>query len=332
MENENWGEDTLQAFRTMLAEKYPDRDSILRVLGESRVPAQYVAIDTRAANTWYSAIHEAKLRNRLGALLDCVYADYPEDTERFFGARRMLDEALTGESSALVPVYFLLQGLYAARTVGLVIASDGSVGTGFLLEDNLFVTCNHVLETKEHALTAKFRFNYQEIRDGIYANSEDFKADSDPNAFFLVSPRGSGHDFTIVKLTGNPNGQYGSLPIEGTKMRRVSLQERVNIIQHPGGELKQLSYFHNLVVDVGLTTVEYQTDTRSGSSGSPVFDKRWNLVAIHRGSRTNAKIARSEHLAVNGGTHIDIIHRAILKERERRHRIGLDRELSTKST
>jgi Trypsin-like peptidase domain len=66
-------------------------------------------------------------------------------------------------------------------------------------------------------------------------------------------------------------------------LRRASVQtgDHVNIIQHPGGGLKQISLFANVVVFVGGGRVQYLTDTLPGSSGSPVLNANWNVVALH---------------------------------------------------
>jgi V8-like Glu-specific endopeptidase len=45
--------------------------------------------------------------------------------------------------------------------------------------------------------------------------------------------------------------------------------------------LKPGDHFANAVVLVGEGRVQYLTDTLPGSSGSPVFDADWNVVALH---------------------------------------------------
>jgi V8-like Glu-specific endopeptidase len=62
---------------------------------------------------------------------------------------------------------------------------------------------------------------------------------------------------------------------------RIKAGDRVNIVQHPGGGYKQMSFFANTVAFVGGKRVQYLVDTLPGSSGSPVFDKDWNVVAVH---------------------------------------------------
>ncbi len=58
----------------------------------------------------------------------------------------------------------------------------------------------------------------------------------------------------------------------------------VNIIQHPDGGPKMLALRNNLVTKSTKSDVCYLTDTKLGSSGSPVFNDQWTMVALHRGS------------------------------------------------
>jgi V8-like Glu-specific endopeptidase len=55
------------------------------------------------------------------------------------------------------------------------------------------------------------------------------------------------------------------------------------IAQHPYGMPLKLAVDTAavLAVNPGGTRVRYATTTEAGSSGSPVFDLNWNLVALH---------------------------------------------------
>ena len=57
--------------------------------------------------------------------------------------------------------------------------------------------------------------------------------------------------------------------------------ECLNIIQHPNGELKQVALRENQLKDILPQFLHYHTDTAPGSSGSPVFNDQWELVALH---------------------------------------------------
>lgn len=57
--------------------------------------------------------------------------------------------------------------------------------------------------------------------------------------------------------------------------------DSVSIIQHPKGRRKEIST--NKVIDYGLfkNFLRYEANTDYGSSGSPVFNERWQLVALN---------------------------------------------------
>ena len=56
----------------------------------------------------------------------------------------------------------------------------------------------------------------------------------------------------------------------------------VNILQHPGGGAKRLAMRNNAVARVDDSLIAYWTDTDYGSSGAPVFDDNWQVIALHR--------------------------------------------------
>jgi len=55
----------------------------------------------------------------------------------------------------------------------------------------------------------------------------------------------------------------------------------VNIVQHPQGRRKEVSLHDNKVGYVYDKVIRYSADTEPGSSGSPVFNNQWELVALH---------------------------------------------------
>ncbi len=57
--------------------------------------------------------------------------------------------------------------------------------------------------------------------------------------------------------------------------------DHVTIIQHPEGGPKQIALNENRVTNIYNYHVQYTTDTMPGSSGSPVFNDKWQVVAIH---------------------------------------------------
>ncbi len=63
--------------------------------------------------------------------------------------------------------------------------------------------------------------------------------------------------------------------------RNIKVKEPVNIIQHPAGRAKEISLQNNFVEYIDGNVVQYVTSTFNGSSGSPVFNDEWEVVALH---------------------------------------------------
>lgn len=78
-----------------------------------------------------------------------------------------------------------------------------------------------------------------------------------------------------------------------------AVNQLVNIVQHPKGRRKEVALQKNKISSIHPTEIFYKTDTDYGSSGSPVFNNSWELVALHH--------ARSSNQPVNKGIRIDKI-------------------------
>ncbi len=87
-----------------------------------------------------------------------------------------------------------------------------------------------------------------------------------------------------------------------------SLDDRVpvNIIQHPGGDVKKAGLRNNLVLQTTDDEIHYFTDTRSGSSGSPVMDDAWQVIGLHKATRRvdDVKYQGKTTAYINVGTKI----------------------------
>ena len=58
--------------------------------------------------------------------------------------------------------------------------------------------------------------------------------------------------------------------------------EQVNIIQHPNGNPLSVVLTENYVlVDMTSDRVHYLADTLPGSTGAPVLNRYWEVVALH---------------------------------------------------
>ena len=187
-------------------------------------------------------------------------------------------EKLMGSVSTLQPISFLEQGLICARAVARIVIGN-TVGTGFLVGNNYLITNNHVLPDLASAATAKVQFNYQQSWRGSDLQFESFTLA--PDKGFVTStesPATKLLDFTIVKIAGDANAVYGKVSFSEDPAAK---DDFVCIIQHPAGGPKQIALYHNVVTFANDKVVQYLTDTLPGSSGSPVFNDKWEVVALH---------------------------------------------------
>jgi endonuclease G len=153
-------------------------------------------------------------------------------------------------------------------------------GTGFMVSPRLLLTNNHVLPSKESARFSEVEFDYQNDRFGrplpvmVYG--------LDPEAFYATSVE---LDYSLVAVAprstaGRELNSYAWTRLVGTQGKAL-LGDSLNIIQHPRGEMKQIVLRSNELVDLLDDFAHYSTDTEPGSSGSPVFNDQWEVVALH---------------------------------------------------
>ncbi len=209
--------------------------------------------------------------------------------------RSRLDKAISDQPT-FFPIGFLQAGLDRSRSIARVNSPLG-VGTGFLIAGNLLVTCNHVIPSASAAVASTVWFNYQQTPHGSEAPIVEYKLD--PEDLFATSSTEDGDDWTVVKIEGNAVDQWGALEFAEAPTKTG---EFVSVIQHPAGMPKQISLYHSVVADADERRVQYLTETFPGSSGSPVFDSQWRVVAIHRVTGDRIKSVTGRQFFRNEGT------------------------------
>lgn len=286
-----WDRPALTKLNPILANLYPTLADAKRIAAASGLNLMMIEFENKAINNWFNILEYANARDRVDDLVKSAVEENPDD-ESLRSAQQHSPppalagpetpwsgpsgaaalEKLMGEKSTLVPITYLEVGLLRARSVVRVKRADGSSGTGFITANNTLITNNHVLPDVETARNSIVQFNYQQTVAGLNAQIEEARLL--PDAFFRTSVK---DDWSAVRVEDGI-AKWGSLEMAKTA---VKPGDHVNIIQHPGGGPKQISMFANVVVFVGGGRVQYLTDTLPGSSGSPVFDGRWNIVALH---------------------------------------------------
>lgn len=181
------------------------------------------------------------------------------------------------------------------------------LGTGWVIGPELVITNHHVVNAREEGespaneddlkaqaakTTAKFDFDYD-------------KAPGDDHDATSLEAWDETLDYAILSFPG-----LNRLPLKRVNTSLVKSEAdgnvALNIVQHPEGTFKKIAVRNNLITGATDTDLRYFTDTKQGSSGSPVLDDQWRVVALHRGSTVtdNVKYQGKSVAWVNLGTQI----------------------------
>jgi endonuclease G, mitochondrial len=186
----------------------------------------------------------------------------------------------------LQEVNFLPRGALVARTVLRVVlrTSGGALlgyGSGVLVGNRVLMTNNHVFKDRAMARLAEAQAYYEVDVDGDPEEPRTFAIM--PDELFFTSEE---LDFSLVAVAPLDKGgkerlaSLGWVPLIGSA-GKASEGEWLNIVQHPKGERKQLCLRENQLLKRADDVLWYSTDTQGGSSGSPVFNNNWLMVALH---------------------------------------------------
>jgi S1-C subfamily serine protease len=304
----------------LLSGLYPDQGKARFMVKSAGLDPDEVDFAGVPKVLWMRIVEEANRRGRVSDLTRVAKSDFPNIDFSEFGVplnqgnpivgRTISDqewkgttvseelERITGSQPTFLPISFLETGLVRARAVARIHGPAG-IGSGFLTRNNVLVTNNHVISTKEEARAAVVWFNYQKTDTGADCQVSEFKLDPDDG--FTTSPSGGGDDWAAIRVRGEPNAEWGMVDLEDVT---VKANDFVNIIQHPNGLPKQIALYHNTVVYADDRRVQYLTDTMPGSSGSPVFDSEWRIVALHHSGGWLREPGTNKVLFRNEGIHV----------------------------
>jgi endonuclease G len=234
-------------------------------------------------------------------------------------------ERLIGDSD-LNSINFLDRGRRAAEAVcriKLPVEGGEAYGTAFLVGPRLLITNNHVLASASEAAQAEAEFGYEHDIDGVLKRPVAFNLD--PAQIFYTSTE---LDVTLVAVApmsehGVPLDRYGWLPLIPMTGKAVD-GEWVSIIQHPNGDPKQIAIHASQITRVDpdhipydiSNFVHYSTDTEPGSSGSPVLNDQWQVVALHhKAVRDPASTPEDPKWLANEGVRISKIYSFLEQKR-----------------
>lgn len=198
----------------------------------------------------------------------------------------------------LLPFSFFELGLTAARSVaklrvprfenGQPQTSNGIpvvfLGTGWLLTPTLLMTNHHVINARKEGepAAADVDLDLQAKGTSVQFGFDSDGMEGETLQVTKLEAWGAGLDYALLRLAAGDRPALRRAPKPIQKVEGDYIP--VNIIRHPEGTAKKLGIRNNLVTAATETDLRYFTDTQRGSSGSPVFDDRWQVVALHRGA------------------------------------------------
>lgn len=198
------------------------------------------------------------------------------------------------------PASFLPDGATARRAVARTVLEkrdESRTATGFLISPSLFLTNQHVIKTAGEAALTQILFDDELNERGEIRVVTAFALD--PDTLFLCSDE-SKLDYALVAVGPRTRGSgalidFGYCPLSGTPDRH-QLGINANIVQHPEGRKKVVVLRNNIMVarDEGSGRLFYETDTLEGSSGSPVFNDLWDVIALHHYGEASEDVTSAE--------------------------------------
>jgi endonuclease G len=153
--------------------------------------------------------------------------------------------------------------------------------TGFLIGPGVLLTNHHVFGQASEAQKSLADFDYELDVTGNERRAVHFAFR--PDLLFYTNPT---LDFSVVAVADRSADGAHELADWGwhvlsSEPGKGDPGEYLTIIQHPAGQLKQVCVRENKLLKYLGDTVWYMTDTLAGSSGSPAFNRFWQVLALH---------------------------------------------------
>jgi endonuclease G, mitochondrial len=238
--------------------------------------------------------------------------------------REVINKEAIVHQDDMVDFWFLSAGALAGASVakllvpryegGAAIFQNGTPrrynGTGWLITNQLVVTNHHVVNARGQDEPAASDADLL-LQGANTVVQFDYDSADEP-----------GDNAEAGKLEAwNPTLDFAILRLKTAVERKpLRIQQQsvvfsdgmylpLNIIQHPSGFYKRVAFRNNLLTSADDTTIRYFTDTLTGSSGSPVFDDAWRVIALHRGAQPVQGVSFQGRgvAVVNVGTQINAI-------------------------
>ncbi len=205
-------------------------------------------------------------------------------------------------------IEWLLTAIQRAASVARLGKSqfEGS-GTGFVFDGrwlgdkwvgrNLLVTNAHVCTPdRQLQLCPPFPLPPEETK-AVFLGAADLTELGELEVRAIWTSPPNDLDATLLEVLSDI--ELPRLPMSQQMPGTDGPDSRVNILGHPLGGAMKVSLQDNEVIGMDERILHYRTPTDPGSSGSPVFNQRWDLVALHH--------AAVDNKSVNEGVRMDVL-------------------------
>lgn len=254
------------------------------------------------------------LAREQGGRLELAAADLRSATEDGF-------EKVLGRDGMVTHTWYK-RGLERSRSVALISDVSGRpVGTGFLVrgedladhlaaEEQLLVTNDHVISTgsggADTLLPEQAVVTFQTLAEEHGEDAAEFRVTE-----LLWSAPPTVLDVAIGRLD-RPVSGVDPCPLTATRPR-LDGRQRVYVIGHPQGRSLSYSIEDNVLLDYDDRVLHYRAPTEHGSSGSPVFNRDWEVVAVHHAGRVDMPRlhGRAGTYPANEGIWVEALRRAL---------------------
>jgi hypothetical protein len=220
-------------------------------------------------------------------------------------AARLYPERLMERRSRLMKIVLAALVTEAARSVAklsLRFGNQPAYGTGFLISDSAILTNHHNTIHEKHGNVTSMVAEF-DCEEGFNGKPLVRKGRLDK----ITSA--ADHDWAVIPL----DQAVDRLPLKLGTPFDIGIDDTVVIIQHPKGAYKQFSLEPLAIRHVDDARIQYVADTQQGSSGSPVFNDRMHVIALHHvEAEVTVKVAgKPETVWRNQGVHIGQVMKAL---------------------
>lgn len=220
-------------------------------------------------------------------------------------ATRLEQEAVLGTDDR-VEANFLDRAMLVRPCVGRIrVTGEGHRGwaTGFLVAPGLVLTNHHVFPSAQAIGASRIAFDFWfDVAGGRPQEPDDYAFR--PDLFFVAD---KSLDYALVQVEAMSINGHAITARRHLRLIRDSGKARsgefVTIMQYPRGEPMQIALRENEVVraEEQESFIHYQADTAHGSSGAPVFNDQFQVVALHASGQIR-RDAQGHFVLAKGGS------------------------------